>query len=81
MLDIKNCLNIEKRKYKNTTCYVYYFKCLDCNNIIKSEKKYLLKHSGKCRYCSHKGIPYLSSYNNFKDSVIRTNKKRKKQKK
>ena len=58
--------------------FVYIAKCIDCNkNEIRCERKYLNKHSGKCRYCVHKGIPYQSAYNHLKDSVKRTNKKRK----
>jgi len=80
MLNISNSIKKEQIKYKNYTRIVYYFKCLDCDNIIKSETKYLNKHSGKCRFCVHKGIPYLSNYKHFKDSVYRSNSKRKKQK-
>lgn len=68
---------IEKIKYRQ----VYVFDCFQClNHEIRPEKKHLKTHKGLCRYCTHKGIPYKSSYNHLKDGINRTNKKRSKQK-
>ena len=76
MLDISKAIKIEKKKYGTSYTTIYTFICSECNiQTIKSEKKYLNKHSGKCRFCIHKGTPHLSTYNHFKDGVIRTNKK------
>lgn len=61
---------------------VLIFHCLysECTNEVRSEKwpRKLLKHSGYCRRHSHANLdkPFLSSYNHFKDGVLRTNKKR-----
>jgi hypothetical protein len=80
-LNPSNAILCERRVYNNSSCYVYHFKCIECkDNIIKVERKYLKNTSGKCRFCSHKGVPFLGTYNYFIDSVKRTNSKRKKQK-
>lgn len=72
---------IEKKIYGTSYTKIYIFDCFNCGkNEIRSEKKYLKKHSGKCRSCCQRGIPYKGSYNHLKDSVKRTNKRRKKQK-
>lgn len=76
----ENFIKIERIRYKSSTRLVYYYKCNNCFNMIKPERKYLNKHSGLCRFCVHKGTPYLSSYNHLKEGISRTNKKRKKQK-
>lgn len=61
---------------------VLVFHCMyhDCINEVRSEKwpRKLLKHSGYCRRHSHSYIdkPFLGTYNHFKDSILRTNKKR-----
>jgi len=80
MLDISKAIKIEKKQYGTSYTTIYTFKCSCCDNTIRSETKYLKKHTGKCRFCAHKGIPHLSTYNHFKDGVLRTNIKRNKQK-
>lgn len=81
MLNINNAIKVEKVKYAASSRTVYTFICIECKkNTIRAETKYLSKHSGKCKYCAHKGTPYKSSYNHLKDGVRRTNLKRKKQK-
>lgn len=79
MIDIS--VTPPKRIEKVGTSRVYIFDCFECKkHEIRPEEKYLKKHSGKCRFCVHKGIPYKSSYNHLKDGVARTNKRRRKQK-
>jgi hypothetical protein len=79
MLDINNVKRIEKIKQSQGYYRVYVFDCINCKiNEIRSSKTYLKSHSGKCIYCTHKGTPFKSSFNHLKDSVARTNQKRKK---
>lgn len=81
MLDLKDAIKTERVYHKGGSRLVHTFLCSCCKvNTIKSENKYLKNHSGKCIYCTHKGVPYKSSYNHLRDGVLRTNKKRKKQK-
>ena len=44
---------------------IYYFKCLDCERLIKSKPNYLLKHSGKCMSCSHRKQPFEHIFKRF----------------
>lgn len=67
MLDKNNCINKEKVISKNSTYYVYNFKCLNCENIIKAQSSHLKTHSGKCRRCTQLGIPYLHIFNELKN--------------
>lgn len=87
MLNKNDAIRIEHIKYRNDKGFIkssrkiYVFICVYCKKEeIRPEEKYLKKHSGKCKFCTHKGIPYLAGFNYFKNAVLRTNKKRKKQK-
>ena len=72
---------IDTRKSASSSRKVYIYDCIECGaNEIQCEQKYLIKHSGKCIYCVHKGVPFQSSYKHMKDGVVRNNKRRRKQK-
>lgn len=77
MLDISQALNDYKKVYPaGSQVRIYIFKCIECDNQMHVERKYIKKHSGKCKNCSSRKLPYMGSYNHMKDGVIRTNKKR-----
>jgi hypothetical protein len=68
MLDKNKSKYIEIRKSKSGSTYkVFHFNCSECGNDIKAQSNQLLRHSGKCMNCSHKGIPYLHIYNELKN--------------
>ena len=77
MLDLSKAKRIEYRKDK-TKVYIFTCNFENCLNELKSERKYLSKHSGYCRRHAHAHLdkPFMSTYNSIKDSVRRTNKKR-----
>jgi len=43
----------------------YNFNCSTCNCDLKVRSSYLSKHSGKCRSCTQKKLPYFSIYRAF----------------
>lgn len=56
------------------------FRCVssECSNECRSEDRprCLRLHSGKCRNCAQKKLPFHGSYKSMLDSVTRTNTKR-----
>ena len=56
---------------KNRHYRIFYFYCV-CGNELRVQCGSLKRHSGKCRSCSQKGIPYKYIYNEL---IRRKNKK------
>lgn len=57
---------IEKKKYKNgSTSTIMVFDCLgDCGSEVKlNSSTHLKTHSGKCRSCVQRGLPFEASFN------------------
>ena len=56
---------IRKERYKTsggTFYYKYFYKCSKCDSEISSQHTYLIKHSGLCMSCSHKGRLFGPAY-------------------
>lgn len=47
--------------------YVFHFDCKKCGVDIKAQTCQLNTHSGMCRSCTQKGIPYMYIYNELKN--------------
>lgn len=84
MLNIKDCVKIEKRKQIGGTYNIYLFKCIKCDSLIKSRKCYFIKHSGECKKCSAQRTikiaietcrlrPFEAKFNIFKQKCPETN--------
>lgn len=65
MLKKEDAIRINKVKGKSTT---YTFNCLDCGIEINLQSGSFKTHSGKCRRCVQKGIPYAHIYNELSRS-------------
>lgn len=64
MLDKLNAKSVETRKSKSGSNYkVFIFKCIDCDNDIKSQLSQLKTHSGKCKKCTQRKQPYEHIFN------------------
>lgn len=73
MLNKENSINLERKRSKSGKLrYIYHFKCISCDNIIKAQTCQLKTHSGKCRRCSQLGEPYMFIYNELKAHNNRT---------
>jgi hypothetical protein len=63
MLDIKNSIRVEKKKYKNNShTKTWVFLC-DCGEEYKAQYSHLKTHKGKCKSCVQRGKPYEAIYN------------------
>lgn len=88
MIYKKDAINVERIIYykpngkirSSWLCYSFKCKESDCSNIIISPKRHFKTMSGRCRFCSHKKVPFKNLYNKFKSSV-KSNGQRKGRKK
>lgn len=67
-LDKKDAIRVEIITYKSSDCKlknhnVYIYKCLSCSNEIRFQQNRLKHNTGKCSFCSQKGLPFEASYN------------------
>lgn len=67
-VDIANfVLEIIKQPVTNGgTRIIYKCLCITCDNAISIRKSEAKNHSGKCKSCAHKKLPFVSLFNTFK---------------
>ncbi len=58
----------KKRKQR-----VYIYKCIECDNLVRSQQQTLKSHSGKCNICGQRGEPFRARYNELLKNSVRRN--------
>ena len=75
MLLKEEAKSVEVRKSPSKSTYkVFTFECIKCGEDIKAQSGQLEKHSGMCRRCSQRGLPYAHIFNELLHVTKRSGK-------
>jgi len=70
MKNKENSISCYIKKHKSSSMTKYVFKCLECENLIHVQSSKLKEHSGKCKICVRKSIPYKHIYTKLLKSLV-----------